>query len=250
VGLGNNPVSNVDPLGDIVKSTQEGYDITDDALKRTLGNNHPFKFIKAKVTDEYGYWDYDKSFDPKSAGYTPAQEEVYNRIVGNIDNPRINTVRIVDADEELPPGIVPGNSLKNFGSAAITVNYKYRKGQKIDTYIARLPFKVKKSRDINGKEIEKLRECIPLPLYELGIIALHEIGGHGYNFMKNALIGEGDDITLTENFEELFKEKYELRKYTKFEEYWYEFWSIFGGEKHPAGSPVYLGGKAIKHERP
>ncbi|MBT7142941.1 MAG: hypothetical protein HN704_10465 [Bacteroidetes bacterium] len=91
----NNPIWNFDPLGDTIKTNQEGFNIINEGLQATLGANNPFSYNEKKDLITYNS-KYDKS------NFSDEQIEFINDFAAVVTNEKTTTVYAVDFNEIIP----------------------------------------------------------------------------------------------------------------------------------------------------
>ena len=237
MSMGGNPLWNNDPLGDTVKTSQEGADIINEGLDGTLGDKNPFKYNKDDGILTYG--DFDRN------DFSKDQLEVIDHMVGVIDNEKTTTVNVVDMNEEILYAsnfISDGlgkKSLKDIGKAGATS----KDGKTV--YLARDPQMVGSVPNPNygpnaPHEKPMVPGWVPAPGYDRGRNAVHEVGGHVYYRFTKPKLSQSDHDDVVEQFENNFRQIYKIGTYSG----WKAFWS-FG--KHKKGDPIYMGGEAAEH---
>jgi hypothetical protein len=215
VGLGNNPILNTDVLGDIIKSTQEGYDIDNEGRTATLGDKQPIGY-----DSESGKWTFNDNFDLSI--FNDKQLELINAYKTVIKSDIVTTVDVVDFEEEyLADNML--KSLQGRGGYGQCIRHKDDQGN----YIA---FNVKVARNpqiicSNGGSYVWYK---PAEKYERGITSIHEIGGHARLFLTSPELTVNNHNKLVEDFETSVRSIFKTGEvYSGFEESWFGFWNIF-----------------------
>lgn len=229
-----NPILNIDPNGDTVRTTQEGYGFINDGLTATLGGSHPFGFEVAT-----GNVTFDANFDRSQ--YNTAQLDVIDRMSVVVTSTQTNEVKVVNYDEAIPK--LGGNSLKSYVfNGGTTPDGKF-------TWIARNPQVVGSvlNRNYDPQDLHS-KQYIPGSVnaknYTKGVAALHEIGGHvNLRFTQPALSKAQHDLNV-EDFETSFRQIYQIGTYTKKRQVKR---AMKNGLNAKIGDPRYLRGTAEKH---
>jgi RHS repeat-associated protein len=191
----NNPVMLIDPNGDSVLTNQEGYNIINEGLQATLGDDNPFGYDSDKKAITF-----DKDFDRSQ--YNEKQLEVidrYGKLVCSKTN--IVNVNIVDFNENISE---LGSSLEGMEGGfanGVTIPYtisdtetKERIGTISNVYIARNP-KKKSGTDSFGDT--KYRNE---PSWFRGLVSIHEIAGHAYlRAFKPSVVNHNEKVESFEN---------------------------------------------------
>lgn len=209
-----NPILYSDPMGDTIKTTQEGFNIINEGLTATLGENHGFSFQDGVMT-------YSK---PENAEYNDTQQEIVDKYVALIGDERTVNVNVVDFDEKFD-ATGRGNfvSLKELGLSGGT---RRPDGQQV--WLARDP----KVRTSEG--------YADAPFSTRGIASLHEIGGHSYLRLYLPKLEQSTHNKLTEDFETRFRQIYRINDQVNFRQ--------FKRASKRGRSPWFKGGEALPHD--
>lgn len=234
-----NPILNIDPNGDTVRTTQEGYGFINNGLTATLGSSHPFGFDAAS-----GNVTFDASFDRSQ--YNATQLDVIDRMSTVVTSTRINEARVVNYNDAISE--LGGQSLANFQFNGVTLTPKSGNGS-IITYLARDP-KVGGSVPNPNYNPQNLasQQYIPglvnAPNHTRGVAAIHEIGGHANLRITQPSLNQAQHDLNVENFETSFRQVYQTGTYTKKRQVKR---ANKNGLNVKLGDSIYLRGKAKKH---
>jgi hypothetical protein len=206
----NNPIVNVDILGDVVKASQEANTVIQDGLKRTLGETAPDANGGTKAKGPIGYDDktqlltYDDNAD--LSGFDEKQLTIIGRYKSLIESQStIVTVEIVNMEDRIPAG---KGSLANDEAIGLTVRENYTvsqsfplgrepkaplekvtvekiESQNLSVYIARDPSRTLKSSggsNALGGYQSSTSTTVSYPQGTSGFTSIHEILGHAFEF--------------------------------------------------------------------
>lgn len=237
-----NPVLYNDVLGDTVKTNQEGFNIINEGLTATLGNNNPFSYNNDK-----GIVAFNQDFDRSQ--FSEQQLGLIDDFGSVVTSDKTTTVNVVDFNENI--SLIGGRSLKGNGlldNRNNSVNGATTKDGR-NVFIARNPQKIGdvsnpkyNPLDINSEEF--VPGFINSPNYTRGVSSLHEIGGHVRLRFFSPQLSQTSHLELTEQFETNFRQFYrigtyetkgQVRKANK------------GGLRIVIGDPKFLGGEAERH---
>ncbi len=233
-----NPIFFTDPLGDTIRTNQEGFNIINEGLIATLGEGHGFSYDKDKGIVNYNV--------VEGKEYTKDQQNIISRYTKLINDKKSTNVTIVDHNEGI--GILGGKSLADYGFNGVTLTPT--DFSSFNVFIARNP---KEVGEIANPAYNPFKEdgtpatilgFININTYYRGVASLHEIGGHAYLRLTQPKLEQANHNTLVENFETNFRQFYKIGTYTTKRE-------VKRARKKgldvQIGSPKYLGGSADKH---
>lgn len=202
-----NPILFSDPLGNTIKTNEEGGKNTINGLNGILDKN------KNPVSYADGELKYGDNVDV--SGYSELQRDVLGRYKTLIDDKMETTLHIVNRNEEISDGRGGKTSLAKQGAEGITYSHYETNESGVtvvtstDVYVARNPamsHTVTTGGGTIGNVSASGTTTIKLEPEEpefAGITNLHEIGGHAYqNFKFPALTGKelNDNNKAVENF--------------------------------------------------
>lgn len=235
--FGNNPIWFTDVLGDTIKATQEGFNVMNEGLTSTLGENHGFGYDAEKGIMTYAA--------PEGASYTADQQSIIDRYSTLISSDKNTNVNIVNHDEKI--GLV-GMSLADMGFNAVTITPT--DFSSFNVFIARQP---KEMGMVSNPKFNPLRpdgqpEQIPgfvnTALYYRGVASVHEVGGHAYLRLTQPKLTQTDHNRLVESFETNFRQFYQIGTYDRKRDVKR---ANKAGLNVKLGDPRYLGGSADTH---
>ena len=225
----NNPVMLLDPNGDSVKTGLEGYNILQEGLTATLGEDNPFGYDN-KTRDLTINEEFDRG------KYGKKQLDVIDNIAGAIKAEKNIEVSIVNSSD--PINEIGGESLADLGYNGATT----KDGTRV--WIARDPIEIAQVLNpeyYSGSGLPKyIFSSVNAPLYLRGVAALHEVGGHANLRLNNVTMSNSVHLSAVESFETSFRQIYRIGSHSR----WSAFWT-FGKSKK--GDPKFLGGTALKH---
>ena len=184
--FGGNPILNIDPLGDVVQTNQEGADNTIKGTNGILdGKANPISYDK-----ENGKLKFDANLDISK--YSEKQKDILNRYKKLIDDPTVTTLHVVDRSEQITNG---GKtfSLASEKANGTTLSHRQQNGNpelavvtSTDVYVARDPVMYVTTTEGAGSIGGMTAKGTTTTSTEnerpefAGLTNLHELAGHAY----------------------------------------------------------------------
>jgi len=228
VSMGNNPIWYNDVLSDTIRATKEGFNLVNEGLTSTLGENNGFSFDKGKIN-------YMK---PDGVEYTSEQQGLVDRFTSLIRDERDVNINVVNFDEKFEVADGVSIDLQSIGLSAATS----KDGSQV--WLARNPQTVGKfpNPKYNPNDIYSKSEIpgwVNSPFHTRGVSALHEIGGHSFLRMYLPQLDNPTHLKMTEDFETQVRQFYRLKGSVSYKE--------FKKANKKGVSPWFLEGAAEKH---
>jgi len=208
-----NPIMFSDPMGDSVRSNQEGFNDINNALNLSLDNRSPFGFDQKNEVLTF-----DGNFDRKS--FSGKQLELIDRFAASVTS-KNHDATVVKVGTDDPIADLGGGTLRNIEATGFTQTTFFReeKTRFITSSTTNIYYSGNPVIKIDG-EFQNAKS------WYVGLTLLHEIGGHLYENITN--------LYLSRDFRNINVERFEKNVIRE----------IF---KHDGISPV--GGDEVKHPR-
>jgi hypothetical protein len=231
-----NPMINTDPYGDTVKTTQKGYDIINEGLYATLGQNSPFGYDSKK-----GTLTFDSNYDKSK--FSQDQNTFIDEFKDVVVHKKTVTVEIVKFEDPLP--IIGGASLKDLKWLGASTKC----GRWV--YIAENPQKMGKvinpNYDREDPTSDKLIDGWVDDMLMRGVAALHEVGGHSRLRFTSPQLTQANHDLLVEQFETSFRQFYQIGYYSSRRQIKRDGKRGVNVKNVKKGDKRFLGGVAQKH---
>jgi|GEM_PF-2848689 len=203
--VAGNPIHFIDPSGDSITATQEGFNIVNEGLIATLGAKNPFAYNIERGTFKFNSEIYQNNT------YNSTQKDIIERFSQLVTSSKDNVnIIVVDYEQSIDNRI---KSLAYRNANGLTTNFTARTTGKIgddylstsqDVYLARTPMKITSENNAFGEPVYT-REY---GAYR-GLISMHEIIGHAFiNTIGGLIIGDALQNRLVEMLETQIRKIY------------------------------------------